>query len=108
MAFVLMAFIATLVPFLAGMNTSVDHVGWFMSPAAGGVTLGSGTMSHSGWPTVVDAASPCRWSVTVLLNESLRVTVKFGPLAGVGVVDGSVMADGGVMAKSGICITVPL
>ena len=65
-------------------------------------------MSHSGWPTAVASVSPCRWSVTVLLNSSLRETVKFGPLTGATVVDGSVMALGGAMAKSGICMTVPL
>ena len=82
-AFVWMLLVRTVVPFLAGMKTSVDQVGWFMSPAAGGVTGGSGMRSYSGWPAAAASRSPWRWSVTVELNESLRETTKFGPLASV-------------------------
>src|SRR4029078_13097940 len=102
-----MPLVLTVVPFLAGMKTSVDQVGWFMSPAPGGETGGSGRMSHAAWPIADAAASPCRCRVTVLLKASLRVTLKFGPFTGPPV-DASVNADGGVMAKSGICMTVPL
>lgn len=45
--------------------------------------------------------------MTVLLNASLRETVKLGPSTGDDVVDSSVMDEGGEIAKSGICITVP-
>ena len=75
-----MLLVPTVVPFLSGMKTSVDQVGWFMSPAPGGVTLGSGRMSHSGWPMADAAASPCRCSVTVLLNASLRLTREVRPV----------------------------
>src|SRR6266540_7462149 len=108
MSEVLIVCIWTVVPCLAGTNTSVDHVGWFMWPGNGGVTDGVGRMSQAGCPIAVAAASPWRWRVTVLLNASLRETVKFGPLTGVTVVDGTVIAAGGLIAKSGICITVPL
>src|SRR5215208_1190890 len=100
-----MLFIATVVPFLAGTKTLVDQIGSVMWPGVGGLTLGSGINSHSGWPRAVAAASPCRWRVTVLLKASLRDTVKFGPV--VGDTPARVMADGGAMAKSGTCISVP-
>ena len=47
------------------------------------------------------AWSPWSDSATVLLNASLRETVKFGPLSGAPVVDGSTMAEGGVIGEVG-------
>src|SRR5918999_2964441 len=97
----------TVVPFLAGSKTLVDQIGSVMSPAAGGVTEGSGRMSYSGWPTAAAAASPRNESVTVLWKSSLREIVVVGPSYGVIVVDGRVISTGGLMEKSGISMTVP-
>src|SRR6266702_4459287 len=102
-----MLLVLTLVPCLLGMKTSVDQVGMFMCPAVGGAVEGgsTGIRSHAGFEA---AWSPCRWRVTVLLKESLRLTVKLGPVIGLAVVLGTTNAGGGAMAKSGICWTVPL
>jgi hypothetical protein len=50
-----------------------------MSPAAGGVTGGSGRMSYSGNPTAAEPLSPRRERVTVLWKSSLREIVVVGP-----------------------------
>src|SRR6266550_4527124 len=92
-AVVRMEFMATVVPFLAGMKLSGDQVGMFMLPGRGTpVEGGSSMMSYAG---LLVLWSPRSRSETVLLNASLRETVKFGPV-------------GGAMEKSGICMTVPL
>ena len=105
-AVVRIEFMATVVPFLAGMKLSCDQVGMFMLPGSGmPVDGGSSMMSYAG---LLVLWSPRSSSDTVLLNASLRDTVKFGPVIGVTVVEGTVIAVGGVMEKSGICITVPL
>ena len=75
-----MPLVPTVVPFLAGMKTSVDQVGWFMSPAPGGETGGSGRMSQAAWPMADAAASPCRCRVTVLLKASLRRDAEVRPV----------------------------
>src|SRR5437016_4368353 len=99
-------FMATVVPFLSGMKLFTDQVGMFMSPGNGTpVDGGSAMMSYAG---LLALWSPRRKSATVLLKASLRATVKFGPVIGVIVVVGTVIAVGGEIEKSGICITVPL
>ena len=102
-----MSFMRTFVPCVVGWKTFTDHTGSLMSPAAGGVTEGSGRRSRAGNPRAAAAASPTMVKVTVLENAALRDTLNVGPSYGAVVVDGRVISDGGTIAKSGICITVP-
>src|SRR5205809_3341591 len=92
-AVVRIEFMATVVPFLAGMKLSCDQVGMFMLPGRGTpVEGGSSMMSYAG---LLVLWSPRSRSETVLLKASFRETVKFGPVTGVSVVEGTVIAVGG-------------
>src|SRR5574338_254190 len=108
MLFVWRLLVSTRVPLLLGMKTSVDQVGSFMSPVAGGDIDGSGMTSYSGRRAAGAAASPLSRSVTVDWKAAFLDTGKLGPEIGVEVVVRTTKAAGGVMEKSGISITVPL
>src|SRR5438270_939189 len=101
-AVVLIEFIATVVPFLSGMKLFCDQVGMFMSPGSGTPVDGGSAMMS--WAGLLALWSPRRNSATVLLKASLRATVKFGPVIGVTVVVGTVIAVGGEREDAGICM----
>ena len=106
--FVWMPLVRTVVPFLAGMKTSVDQVGWFMSPAAGRRDRRVGEDVAGG---VADGRR-CRVAVQVQRHGAVeRVVARDDEVRAVDEVrrwSQRERSTAGVIAKSGISMTVPL